>query len=274
MTDYASEFQRLFSDGGGCPIENWDWTKPMPFDGSDSGSCYSDEAALVSSLTAEAINTYGFEVDYYIKQISTKRDRLLGEDPLENIVRRFRLSVYSDSIPSMQKTYQIQGMLYDEVFEVQAAIAHFQEASQYDYDRTQAKYPAYEPKIGDIMCFQYSGRYFEIISVKSFKEGTAFLGTAITYTFTLRAWKNGHEDVNLTGEVDDKMPIEEFTSLAETFDIENKTSEVSSSGDILSVNDWVDTSAASLFKYEPVDEPAEISRQKRPQDPFDPFDGW
>ena len=78
----------------------------------------------MSSLTSEAYNQFGFEIDYYVKQISTKRDRLFGEDPLENIVRRFRLSVYTDKIPNLQKKYQLQGMLYEEVFEVQATIAH------------------------------------------------------------------------------------------------------------------------------------------------------
>lgn len=236
---YQDEFNRIFGNAGGCSVSGWNWNQPMPFDGTDPNSCYSNEAALISSLTSEAYNTFGFEVDYYVKQISTKRDRLFGEDPLQNIVRRFRLSVYAEKIPNLQKKYQLQGMLYEELIEVQATIAHFNEASQYDYDRTKIKYEMYKPKIGDLMYFKFNDKYYEIINVKSFGESSTFLGTAITYTFTLRIWKNNHEDVDVMKQNDDDMPIEKFTSLAEAFDIENKTSEVTSNSDILAVNDFV-----------------------------------
>jgi len=271
-TDFNSEFQRIFG-AGGCSIKGWDWNKPIPFDGTDEDSCYANEAAMIAALTSEAYNKFGFEVDYYVKQISTMRDRLFGEDPLENIVRRFRLSVYAPNVPSLQKKYQLQGMLYEEVFEVQAAIAHFSEASQYNYERTAAQYEIYEPKIGDLMYFKFSDKYYEIINVKKFADGTAFLGTPVTYTFTLRIWKNNHEDVDVMGENPDKMPIGDYASLAESFDMENKTSEVSSSGDILAVNQFVKDVEPDP-RYEPTDEPTSVCNQKRESDPFDPFDGW
>lgn len=278
MTDFNAEFKRIYG-AGGCSIENWDWNDQIPFDGTDKESCYANEAALMSSLTSEAYNMFGFEIDYYIKQISTKRDRLLGEDPLENIVRRFRLSVYTADIPNLQKQYQLQGMLYEEVFDVQATVAHFTEASQYDYDRTAIKYDQYQPKIGDIMYFKFSDKYYEVINVKSFADGTAFLGTPITYTFTLRIWKNNHEDVDIMGENDDEMPIDkvikgDYESIAESFDMEHKTSEVSAKGDILAINDYVKKEDVGIQRYKPNDEPAYVSNQKRQSDPFDPFDGW
>lgn len=272
-TDFNAEFNRIFG-AGGCSVSGWNWENPIPFDSLDEESCYANEAALMSSLTSEAYNMYGIEVDYYVKQISTKRDRLLGEDPLENIERRFRLSVYTADIPNMQKQYQLQGMLYEEVFEVQATIAHFSEASQYNYDRSQIQYGIYKPKIGDIVYMKYSKKYYEVINVKEFGDGSAFLGTPITYTFTLRIWKNNHEDVNLTGENPDKMPIADYTSLAESFDMENKTSEVAAEGDTLAVNDWLKSDDARLQQYAPQDEPPEVCNQKRESDPFDPFDGW
>lgn len=299
-TDFQEEFNRIWGGSGGCTVSGWDWNKPIAFDGTDPNSCYSNEAALMSSLTSEAYNQFGFEIDYYVKQISTKRDRLFGEDPLENIVRRFRLSVYTDKIPNLQKKYQLQGMLYEEVFEVQATIAHFNEASQYDYDRTAIKYEMYKPKIGDLMYFKFNDKYYEIINVKAFGEGTAFLGTPITYTFTLRIWKNNHEDVDVMNENDDVMPIEKFTSLAETFDIENRTADIESHHDILAVNDYVKNNDTvnpytekerkaegkdpeiiqkaqintRIHVYEPQDEPPQVVNQKRKSDPFDPFDGW
>ena len=68
-SDFQEEFNRLWSDGG-CTVSGWDWNKPMPYDSTDKESCYANEAAFLASLTSEAYNMYGFEVDYYIKQIS------------------------------------------------------------------------------------------------------------------------------------------------------------------------------------------------------------
>ena len=295
-TDFQEEFNSIWGSAGDCSVSGWNWNKTMQFDGNDLNSCYSNEAALMASLTSEAYNQFGFEVDYYVKQISTKRDRIFGEDPLENILRRFRLSVYAEKIPNLQKKYQLQGMLYEEIFDVQATIAHFKEASQYDYDRTKIEYDFYEPKIGDLMYFKFSDKYYEIINVKSFGENTAFLGTPITYTFTLRIWKNNHEDVDVMNVNRDEMPIEKFTSLAETFDIENKTSDVESHSDILAVNDFVEN-RDTINPYtekerkskgldpEIIQKANENTRvqcyedsikteNKRKTDQFDPFDGW
>lgn len=244
-TDFASEFNRLYQ--GGCGITNKDWSKPEMFDGTDPRGCYANEAALMSSLTSEAYNKYGFEVDYYIKNISTKRDELYGEDPLWNIERRFRLKVYTEQVPNLQRQYQIQGMVYTEMVTVQCTIAHFEEASGYDYEQQTYNEELVDvPKIGDIMYFQYCDKYYEVINVKAFGDGTTFLGTPITYTFTLRVWRNNHEDVDIMGQNPDNMPIEDYTSLAETFGIDGeeeapkqkivKVVDEEGNGDYLAVN--------------------------------------
>ena len=218
-TDFAAEFSRLFQ--GGCGIIGKDWSKPGLFDGTDTRGCYDSEAALVESLTSEAYSKYGFEVDYYVKSLDTRRDELFGEDQLPDIQRRFRLKVYTDQVPSLQKQYQLQGMVYTELVTVQCTIAHFEEASTYSYDRTkQDMTDSTVPKVGDLMYFQYCDKYYEVVNVKTFADGSTFLGKPMTYTFVLRVWRNGHEDVDVQGANPDSMPIEDYTSLAETFDIE------------------------------------------------------
>ena len=247
-TDFASEFTRLFQ--GGCGIINRDWTQAQSFDSTNSASCYSNEAALVASLTSEAYNNYGFEVDYYIKNISTKRDELYGEDPLWNIERRFKLSVYTEQVPNLQRQYQIQGMVYTEIVTVQCTIVHFAEASGYDYERTEYKEElSTVPKIGDIMYFNWCDKYYEVINVKAFGDASTFLGTPITYSFTLRVWRNYHEDVDVMDKNTDDMPIEDYTSLAETFGIDGTNEKVNTSqvdvvdasgnGDYLAINNDV-----------------------------------
>ena len=66
MTDYASEMAKIF--GGACSVENTDWTKERYFD--STSDCYGSEVALLNSLTAEAYNTYGFKVQYFIKEMN------------------------------------------------------------------------------------------------------------------------------------------------------------------------------------------------------------
>ena len=261
MTDFNSEFTRLFSNGS-CSISGYDWNKSRYFDGTNSASCYANETALISSLTSEAYNKYGFEVQYYIKQISTNRNKILGEDPLENILRRFKLSVYTETVPTLQKQYLIQGMQYTELITLQCTIQHFNEASVYNFDRTKQEYDIYVPKIGDIMYFEYSKLYYEIINVKAFAEGSTFLSKPITYTFTLKIWKNNHEDVDVMNQNSDDMPIEDYTSLAESFNIENKTSNVNASGDILAINDVLNKNSAVLY-----DNGKTVNEN-------DPFNGW
>ena len=283
MTDYASEMAKIF--GGACSVENTDWTKERYFD--STSDCYGSEVALLNSLTAEAYNTYGFKVQYFIKEMNLKRDPLMGEDPLENIVRRFELNMYAESMPSMQKQYELQGMVYTEIITCMCSIAHFDEASQIDYDDKSAKYPSYIPKIGDIIYMYYNGIYYEVINVKKFAEGSTFLGAPITYQFSLRVWRNNHEFVDADNVNTDNMDdFRSYAELGETFNLDtktetnDKTSVVDASSDMLSINktieqDTVDgtqngkpmdnvNSHVQYVPKVPVDQKTDI----------DPFSGW
>ena len=93
VQSYASEFSKLFKTGN-CSVQGKDWTAPRYFDGMEN-DCYKAEAALLSELSSEAYNMFGFEVQYYLKNIDTKKDRLYGEDPLANVERRFLLKMYN-----------------------------------------------------------------------------------------------------------------------------------------------------------------------------------
>ena len=285
MTNFASEMAKVFSNG--CSVKDTDWNKPKYFD-SLNNECYKREAALMSSLTSEAYNTYGFEVQYFIKKISTKADKLLGEDPLENVERRFKLNVYTESVPQLQRTYELQGMSFDEIVTIQCTIQHFEEASEIDFVTGEPEWEPVIPKIGDIVYFPWCDLYYEVLNAKTFAEGTSFLSTPITYQLNLRVWHNSHESVDLTNVNDDKMEhLQNYVSLAETFDMNHQsspdapfehitepvseeaelpTSRVKAAGDILAVNDWLKT-----------DEPQQIISKTEQHDmkkTFDPFDGW
>jgi hypothetical protein len=247
--------------------------------------CYKAEAALLSELSSEAYNMFGFEVQYYLKDINTKKDRLYGEDPLANVERRFLLKMYTDSIPSMQKQYELQGMIYSEIITCQCTVQHFYEASQLSYPDMKNIYEAEVPKIGDIVYIEYSDTYYEVINVKEFAEQSTFLSTPITYTFKLRVWHNNHEDVdNLNVNNDPMDEFRKYAELAETFKLDtststtNKTSEVTSESDMLSTNK--DAVNDVDINNKPKDNlPTNVqykSKEIKEENPqyYDPFEGW
>lgn len=234
------------------------------------------------------INT-GISTYYFVKEHDTKFDPLLGEDQLENIKRRFALQVYAENVPQLQKQYQLQGMIYTEIIEVQCTIQHFAEASRYDWKTENPNaYDSIVPKIGDLMYFKYSDLYYEVLNVKDFAEGTTFLSTPITYKFSLRVWRNSHENVDELNVNDDNMEhLRSYVELGETFNVEHdmgennkhisveehpeykphKTSKVNASGDILSINDT--TNWQTLRKSNDADA---MDVLYNPNKIFEPFD--
>ena len=169
------------------------------------------------------------------------------------------LQVYTDNIPNLQRQFSLQGMIYNEIVEVQCTIQHFAEASRYDWKtENPTAYDSIVPKIGDLMYFKYSDLYYEVLNVKDFAEGTTFLSTPITYKFSLRVWRNSHENVDELNVNDDNMEhLRSYVELGETFNVEHdmgennkhisveehpdyspkETSKVKASGDILNIND-------------------------------------
>lgn len=281
MTNFASEFSKIF--GGQCEVQK-DWTDDRYFD-SLNNPAYKRETALMESLTSEAYNQAGFQVEYFIKKNSINRDKLYGEDPLENFERRFKLQVYAESVPQLQKMYQLQGMIYTEIVTVQATIRHFEEASQLDFVTNEQSWPICVPAIGDLMYFPWCDLYYEVLNVKEFAEGTSFLSKPITYTFSLRVWRNSHEDVDIAGANDDKMEhLRSYVELSETFDMDHKTtpteheneslktvekkelptSKVTADSDKLSINRKLENPTLTQMIY----------NNDYDKNGFDDFDGW
>lgn len=256
--DKREEFQKLYQNG--CGVKNWDWNTERYFD--STSDCYKSEAALMSSLTEEAYGMYGFEVDYYIKKMDLERDVVMGEDVLGGFERRFRIKIYSESLPTLQKQYSLQGMIYTEIIECDCSIEGFREASKIDYISGEEVWDEYEPKIGDVMYMKWCDLYYEILNVKKYGEGTVFLGSGITWKMKLRVWRNSHEEIEEG--MDD---LESYVSLGEVFNMGMK--EVKSSGDILSINEEVESEKESQVVY---------GRENKEEGPKkyndDVFGGW
>lgn len=116
----------------------------------------------------------------------------------------------------------MQGMIYNETVTLQCTIAHFLEASRYDWKTENPEaFESITPKIGDLMYFNFNDTYYEVINVKDFAENTSFLSTPITYQFILRVWRNSHENVDEMNVNDDKMEhLRSYVELGETFNVD------------------------------------------------------
>jgi hypothetical protein len=180
-------------------------------------------------------------------------------------------------------------MIYTEIVEVQCTIQHFAEASRYDWKTENPEaYESIVPKIGDLMYFKYSDLYYEVLNVKQFAEGTTFLSTPITYKFSLRVWRNSHENVDELNVNDDNMEhLRSYVELGETFNVEHdmgennkhitveehpdynpqETSKVNASGDILSINDTTDWQ--TLRKSKNADAMDVLYNPNKMYEPFD-----
>jgi hypothetical protein len=293
MANYAAEFTKLFT-GAGCSVEGKDWNAPKYFDGQNN-DCYKAETALISELTSEAYSNFGFEVQYYVRDMNTKKDILFGEDNIPNVVRRFILKMYTDSIPQMQKSYNLQGMIYTELITCQCTIQHFYDASQLSYPDLQDIYEPIEPRIGDIVYIEYSDTFYEIVNVKEFAENTSFLSVPTTYTFILRVWHNNTDNVDEENVNPDQMEeLRHYEELGETFnlDLTNDeknipTSTVGPEKDMLQTNTDAkkDTDEGELPKKNPsIVEPTDnvktheefVPNETKVENPqyYDPFEGW
>jgi hypothetical protein len=193
--------------------------------------------------------------------------------------------MYTESIPTMQRQYELQGMIFPEIITCQCTVQHFYEASQLSYPDMKDIYEAEVPKIGDIVYIEYSDTYYEVVNVKEFAEQTTFLSTPITYTFKLRVWHNNHENVDELNVNSDPMDeFRKYAELAETFKLDtststtDKTSEVAPESDMLSTN--TDAKTDTDINNEPKDNvptnvqyKSEEIKEDNPQY-YDPFEGW
>jgi hypothetical protein len=195
----------------------------------------------------------------------------------------------------MQKSYELQGMIYNEMITCQCTIQHFYDASQLSYPDMKDIYEPIEPRIGDIVYIEYSDTFYEIVNVKEFAENTTFLSVPTTYTFILRIWHNNTDNVDELNLNPDKMEeFRHYNQLGETFNLdltdtekEIPTSTVGPEKDMLQTNTDAkkDTDVGELPKENPhIIEPTDNvrtheeykSNEIKEENPnyYDPFEGW
>ncbi|MCQ2210728.1 MAG: hypothetical protein MJZ34_10590 [Paludibacteraceae bacterium] len=145
---------------------------------------------LVDDLTTGMQNMSSFKWTYYVMSKDVIRDKILGEDQLQYIERAFYMTGYMEQMPTMVKSYQMQGIWNQDILQVFVPKT-FQYFSTYGTS-TRNVPETYdflkEPRIGDLMYLEKNGIFYEIIDVKYYTE--AFNLKSHSYTLTLRVWKD------------------------------------------------------------------------------------
>jgi hypothetical protein len=148
-------------------------------------SAYDCERELYDVLAMEGYNHHAVPMRYYVVSISA--DTLFGEDNARIIQRAFDYSAHYE-LPKEEKMFSSLGTIVIDNFPIYINMLHFSVASCYNTSGVSAYYPAYEPKIGDIVYARYNDKFYEVNMVKS--EDEIFLQGKHTWTLQLIEFKN------------------------------------------------------------------------------------
>ena len=147
-------------------------------------SAYDNERELYDVLEMEGYNHHGVPMRYY--PVSISADPLYGEDNARVILRGFDYNAYYE-LPTEDKKYSTLGMMGVDNFTIWINMLHFDFTSKFDSYGTSAVYPAYLPKIGDLVYARYNGKLYEIVMVKA--EDEIFLQGKHTWAIQLIEYK-------------------------------------------------------------------------------------
>lgn len=217
------------------------------------------------AITTDAYGTYGLKLVYYKVSLRTDVDPLYGEDQLQVVERAFFFNSYTEKIPPNVRTYQLQGILGEDLIQVFVGKTAFKYWSTYGgADRnTPNVHTDFEPRIGDVVYFPANDTFYEIRDVKYYNE--AFGLSPHTYTLTLKVYK----DCKFT------IKTSEPTLRDSTDPIWNvATSSFTASAmteDVLKINNTIKNLSSANDFYHP---DAMWKNANEGERRIDPFDGW
>lgn len=223
------------------------------------------ESDNVEAMSTDAYGTYGLKLVYYKVSHNLEVDPVYGEDQLQVVDRSFYFIGYTESIPPNVRTYQLQGIMGEDLLQVYVGKTAFKYWSTYGgKDKNSPKvFDDIEPRIGDVVYLPVNDTFYEIRDVKYYNS--AFGLASHVYTLTLKVYKDCKFTIDSSNETlsDSNDPI--YTVATSSF---SSSAQIE---DPLKVNDIVKNISKENNFYHPDslwdnDEDGE----KR----IDPFDGW
>jgi hypothetical protein len=216
-------------------------------------SCHDGEKAMYDQLQMDAWNSFGIDMTYYIADYNTSYDKLYGEDRDRYITRTFNFKGYIQSYPEEKSQYSLYGIEGLDNFIFWANIQHMSFMSTLD-ELGNTQYTSHIPIEGDVIKFDYSDLYYEIMHVV--KSANQFLQTQHSYTIIVRVFR----DIHLT-----LSPLVSSDSLSAFTDKPKDIFDISDDIDDEKLEFLFNTSAAN-------EEP--ITPDPYPPVNDDPFGGW
>jgi hypothetical protein len=175
-------------------------------------SAHDNESALYEILMTDCYNQYGYIGDYYIATFSTSADsnKLFGEDSNRYFHRKFPITLHGE-LPKEDQLWSRFMIESIDNFQMFCTKRNFSESS------SQNGYTSYVPKVGDIIYFPHSNRFYEVIDVG--QEEEMFLQRKHTWVFTLSEYK----DTNISLSADTSATMGELSAYTDqeidSFDI-------------------------------------------------------
>lgn len=186
--------QDIFGYVTGAEELEW-YCPPHSNDGYGSSGnelCQEDtENPNTDSITDEELGAYTLKMRYYPVTFNTSYDKVLGEDQLQYIERRFNFKGYTNTIPSyFPNKYQIQGIMGEDTIQVNVGKNSFQYFSTYGWTEndkevnTPEVYEGMIPRIGDVIYLEANDTFYEVFDVNYYNQ--AFNQRVHSFTLTLR----------------------------------------------------------------------------------------
>jgi hypothetical protein len=217
------------------PLPNEWVTKSLPTVSGGNDDPYFNERALWSMVTTEAYNKHGVRCTLYAVSTDPTYDRLYGEDLNRIISRKFDIMAFFQ-LPRQEKLWTAFGIQGMDTFSMFVSKIHFDAASKYESTGTSATYPAYIPKIGDIIKSKFNNMYYEITDIKS-ESGQFLQSLQHVWEFLVKPYR----DTNLG------LSATTSASMSGTGDIGSK---VSTTPDAFDIRDLISATSPSI-NYSP-----------------------
>jgi hypothetical protein len=226
-------------------LPNSYWDKETP--------CHDGEKEMFNQLEMDAWNSFGIDMTYYIADWNVDYDRIYGEDRDRHILRKFSFKGFIPTYPEEKQRYTNFGIDGLDSFSFWSNISHFSFASRFD-DQGSTCYDEYIAQEGDIIKFDYSGLYYEVMHVV--KSANQFLQTQHSYTIVVRVFRDIHLTLSPLVSSD---PLSAFTDKPK---------------DIFDISDDIDDEKLDfLFNTSAANEEP-ITPDPHPPVNDDPFGGW
>lgn len=176
-------------------IPDWFNLPQVPFNDywRDDTECRDNERDLYDSLITDTYNKFACVWVYYPTTYNITYDRVFKEDQNKFVIRGFSAMGFVEDIPPEHKSWQLAGIIGQDIVRAFFSKGHFAEASTYS-GSTSAVYNSYKPTVGDICYLTPNNIFYEVINVKETVE--QFLNRPHNYELVLRVFRDNKMTVS------------------------------------------------------------------------------